>query len=245
MIRPKSQDTEIQLQAADTAEKGGGTEAANRSSAADLVKSQKETVQIKKDWAVYDRKYMPEWKWGTNLLQVYYDKNGVNDIPTQWGKWVTAWYDAQKRDGIARSPGVEFPVPPLAVDPNGISTLSSITLPSAKSPWKVSLLCQTFDDAMAHLRRFDGMMGHGMPVIDAVTLSGHSPELTLSYNLALYVIPGQAPPPPDPRIGGGTTGGGGGGGAPMGFGGGKMSMGAPMGVGPAGGASPGAAKGAK
>jgi hypothetical protein len=131
-------------------------------------------------------------------------------------------------------------VPSLATEPNGIASLTSITFPSPKSPWKVSLICQTFDDAMAHLRRFNGMMGHGMPVVDAVTLSGHSPELILSYNLALYIIPGQAPPPVDTRIGAGGGSGGGGGMGKMG------GMQGPMSAGSGGGGfTPGSAKGGK
>ena len=227
MIRPKNQDTEIQKSAADTAEHAGGTAMDNSKTAADLVNSKKKTVQVDNDWAVYRRKYMPDWKWDPNLLSTYYLHNPVNEIPAQWGRWVTAWYDAQKHDGVTRSPGVEFPIPSLAADPNGIAALTSVTFPTAKSPWKVSLICQTFDDAMAHLRRFNGMLGHGMPVVDGVTLSGHSPELTLDYNLALYVIPNQPPPPVDARIGGAT-----GGGAMGGFGG--MGGGMSGGMGPGG-----------
>ena len=252
MIRPKNQDTEIQQAAADTAEKGGGTTADNSKSAADLVKSKSQTKQIEADWAVYDRKYMPDLNWDTNLLQAYYVTNKINDIPAQWGRWVTAWYDAQKRDGVTRVPGVDFPVPPLATDPNGIASLTSITLPSAKNPWKVSMICQTFDDAMAHLRRFNGMLGHGVPVVDAVTLSGHSPELMLSYNLAMYIIPKRPPPAVDPRIGSGTGGGGGAQGmmgspmGAMGTMGVKPNMSAPAGMpGAATGTAPGAAKGSK
>ncbi len=207
MIRPKKQETEVLAQAADAAEKSGGTDEDNRKSAADLVASKKKTVQIKADWAVYSTKYMPDLKWNPNILEEFYLRDPVNDIPAQWGRWVTAWYDAQRRDGVSRAPGVEFPVPPLVSDPNGIANLTSITFPTPKAPWKVSLICQTFDDAMAHLRRFNGMLKHGMPVVDGVTLSGHSPQLTLNYNLALYVIPAEAPPPMDPRIGTGTGGG--------------------------------------
>jgi hypothetical protein len=235
MIRPKTQDTDLQNQAAASAVSGGGTEADNKKTAADLVKEKKNTKQIQADWLVYQKKYMPDWKWENNLLAAYYLTNKVNDIPAQFGHWITDWYDAQKRDGITRAPGVVFPIPPLATDPNGIAALTSVTFPTAKSPWKVSLICQTFDDAMAHLRRFNSMVGHGMPVVDGVTLSGHSPELMLNYNLALYIIPIQPPPPADTRIGVSTGGNAGG----MGGMGGMSPMGG------SGGGMPGGAKGGK
>ena len=60
------------------------------------------------------------------------------------------------------------------------------------------------------------MRGFGMPVVDNVELQGQSPDLTMTYDMALYIIPPANPPAPDPVIG---AGGGGGAPAQTGFGG--------------------------
>ncbi len=218
MIRPKNQDTEVLTAAATAAEQAGGTTAAIQQSTNELKNEKVKTAQINADWQVYAVKYMPNLKWDKDPLNAYYFSNQINEIPSQWGKWVTNWYNAQHNAGIDRAPGLGFPIPSIATDPNAISNLTSITFPSAKDPWKVTVICKTFDDAMSHLRRFNGMEHHGMPVVDKVTLSGHSPELELAYNMSLYVIPAEAPPPADPRIGVGSGTGGAGGGPPMGGG---------------------------
>jgi len=230
MIRPKNQQIEEAKAAAATAESAGGTKQAVSKAQNDLKSSKQDTVRITSDWNVYAAKYMPNYNWDPDPLKAYFQKSGkqvlaLNDVPTAEGTWVTKWYDAQRGQGITRGEGVEFPVPPLASDPNGVAALTSITFPD-KSPWKVTVICKSFDEAMAHLRRFNGMEKHGMPVINDVSISGQSPELEVSYSLALYVIPWQAPPAADARIGsGGATGGGGGGMGGMGGGMGPGGMG--------------------
>ncbi len=227
MIKPRNQETETAKAAGAAAEQAGGSETAKAAAKKDLEKSKLDTIQITKDWMVYSRKYMPTLKWSKDNIDQYYTSNAVNDLPAQWGRWVTAWYDAQRTSGVSRSLGQVFPVPSLASDPNGIANLTYITLPSAKEPWKVQVTCKSFDQAMAHLRKFNGMLQHGVPVVTNVTLSGQSPELLMSYDLALYIIPNTPPPAVDPRIGGGAAPAGGGFGG--GFGGG---MGGPMSGGP-------------
>jgi hypothetical protein len=225
MIKPKSNDTDIQVAAVNTAVQAGGTQDAVDKATRDLAADKKKTAQIKKDWAIYDVKYMPDIKWDSNILRAYYTSNQINEIPATWGRWITNWYDSQTKFGVHRDPSVVFPVPPLAASPNEIANLTSITFPSAKDPWKVTMICQTFDDAMAHLRRFNGIEHHGMPVVNHVTLSGHSPTLTMTYDLSLYIIPRTPPPAADARIGGAVGGGGGGGmGGMGGMGGSKMPM---------------------
>jgi uncharacterized membrane protein YgcG len=224
MIKPRNEEKANAINAAAAAEQGGGSETAKAAAKKEWEKSKLDTVQITKDWMVYSRKYMPTLNWGKDNIDQYFLHNPVNDLPTQWGKWVTNWYDAQAKDGITRDLGQVFPIPSLATDPNGIAALTTITLPSAKGPWQVSVTCKSFDAAMAHLRKFNGMMGHGVPVVNNVTLSGQSPELHLNYDLALFIIPNNPPPPADPRIGGGGAAAGGGGGFGGGFGGGGGPM---------------------
>ncbi len=252
MIKPKNQDTETAKAAASAAEGAGGTDSALSKAKKDLVSAKQDTVKINSDWSIYARKYMPNYNLDKDPLVAYFgggkgQKLSVNDIPAEEGTWITKWYDAQRSEGITRAEGVEFPIGPLATDPNGVASLTSITFPGGKQPWNVTLVCKSFDQAMAHIRRINGMTGHGMPVISEVALSGQSPELTLSYTLAMYVIPWTAPPAADTRIGAGGGGGTGGGAGIMGGGpangmggmGGKSGMSGPATGGPASGGGPG------
>jgi len=241
MIRPKNEQTKLVQADITQIEGSGGTQHDVDTQTKNLAKEKVATKQINAEWAVNSRRYMPDLNWKADLLSTYefrgYGKGGFKDIPTTWGTWVTNWYDAQINKGVVRGSGVFFPVPPLAVTPNDISTLASITFPSSKEPWHVSVVCKNFNDAMAHLRRFNGMDKHGMPVVNNVALTGQSPDLLMSYDLAMYVIPATAPPVQDPGIGGdtGTANAGGsggfGGGPGMPFSGGPMAGGPPTGFG--------------
>ena len=232
MIKPRNEEKAAAVAAAATAEGAGGSESAKAAAKKELEKSKLDTIQITKDWMVYSRKYMPTLNWSKDNIDQYYLHNPVNDLPSQWGKWITAWYDAQSRDGVTRNVGQVFPIPSLATDPNGIAALNLIALPSPKAPWQVTVTCKSFDAAMAHLRKFNGMTGHGVPVVNNVTLTGQSPDLQLSYDLSLLIIPNNPPPPADPRIGGGSGAGAGGGFGGGGFGGMGGGMGGPMSGGP-------------
>ena len=53
---------------------------------------------------------------------------------------------------------------------------------------------------MDHLKKINTMQQHGMPVVNNVTLAGHSPALTMAYEMAIYVIPHSDPPAADPLI---------------------------------------------
>jgi hypothetical protein len=94
-------------------------------------------------------------------------------------------------------------------------------------PWAVTVVAKDFNAAMEHLRRFNGIQRRGVPVVNRVSMEGHSPNLRVTYELAFYIIPGTEPPKEDPRIAGAAgTGGGGsamGGGMTMGGGSAMMS----------------------
>ncbi len=217
----------------------------------DLVATQKKAKLTDQQWAVSAVKYMPDLPYNTKTdpLSAYMFNHvqiekghGVRDLPTAWGEWITAWYDAQRNLGVARVPGMQFPIPALAdsggyANPNAIASLDHLTFPQDGRTWTVNLEAKSFDQAMAHLRRFNSIQRHGMPVINNVTLSGQSPNLQLSYELALYVIPNSPPPAEDPYINSSTGTAGGTSGMPgMGMGAPGMSrgggMGAPMGMPP-------------
>ncbi|HLK61062.1 MAG TPA: hypothetical protein VKU00_31140 [Chthonomonadaceae bacterium] len=242
LIKPKNDD--IAKTKADWAasESQGGTDSAVKTAQSGLVTAKKDTERIKKQWAVDEKYYMPELKFDKDLLAMYESRGyqpprgpqiGFKDLPAYWGKWITGWYDSQVNQGVVRTPDTVFPIEGFPADPNYLATLTSITFPRGK-PWNVTLECKSFADAMNHLRRFNRMQNMGVPVINNVALSGQSPQLTLSYELALYIIPSEAPPAKDPRIGAGAGGGAGGGmggmmGGPGGMGGkfSGMSMGGP------------------
>ncbi len=199
----------------------GGTAEKVQAKTKELEKEKKNSKQAEADWKVYSGKYMPDLNFSektdlitlyqTGLVKVDGATYGLKDMPTVWGRWVESWYDAQRDKSVTRNVPT-FAIGSYATDPNTISTLKSITFPDGGKPWAVSVTAKDFDSAMAHLRRFNSMEHHGVPVVSGVAISGHSPNLLLNYNLALYVIPGAEPPKQDPRIGGAAKSGGAGGG---------------------------------
>ncbi len=250
LIKPKNEDIGTSLAATTAAETAGGTPDKVKAHEQDLAKSKKFTSVTNAAWAINQRLYMPRMAFSAqeksnSLLKLYaftglYSDGkpyGIRDLPTVWGVKVKKWYDAHYREGITRDFGQDFPIDSFSTDPNDISKLQSITFPQAK-PWHVTVIAKTFDAAMLHLRRFNSMRGFGMPVVDGVALDGQSPNLSLSYDMALYIIPPAAPPAPDPVIsgGGGSAAPGGpptGFGGPASFGGGGGKSGKAM-VGPGG-----------
>ena len=230
LIKPKREEIDTSLAATTAAENAGGTQEKVTAHQKDLVKAKKETTIITAAWAINESRYMPKVAFtqqqkSASLIHLYafnglYSDgklHGIRDLPTVWGLKVKRWYDAHFREGVSRDLGQDFPIDSFSTDPNDISKMNSITFPQTK-PWHVTVVAKTFDAAMLHLRRFNSMRGFGMPVVDAVALEGQSPNLNMSYDLALYVIPPSAPPAMDPVIGGGAAAPAG---APSGFGAGS------------------------
>ncbi len=211
-------------------EQQGGTDTAVMQHKTDLKNAEKSAEAARQNWAVSSARYMPPLPFNSHdtnadLINIYefrnvYGKAGFKDIPTVWGTWITNWYDAQHKEGVDRAEGTEFPIPAFPSDPNYISTVKYLAFPSDNSPWTVTVNCANFRDAVDHLERFNKMTGHGIPVISHVSLSGHSPNLQMTYTLQVYVLPspGLKPPPPDSRLSVGTGGGGGAMGMPGGMG---------------------------
>ena len=226
MIKPKQEDVQKTKVSTKSTEDAGGTVEKVKAKDKELKSTQQQADKTKEDWQVNSVRYMPSFNFGNtdNLLNTYwsgfYGKYGVKDVPEQWTRFVTGWYDAQHKYGVSRLPGVEFSLAGFPADPNNLAGLKSLSFPQDRA-WTVSMECKTFDEAMAHLKRFNNMEKHGMPVIDNVALSGQSPNLTLNYTMRLYVIPSENPPKSDPRLASGVAGGAAGG---NGMGGGGMSM---------------------
>ena len=229
LIKPKTEDVDTSVKATTAAEQAGGTPDKVKAHEKDLAVSKHKTKDINADWAINRERYMPSIAFSpqqksASMLNLYafnglYSDGklyGIRDLPTVWGVKVKKWYDAHFREGITRDFGQDFPIDSFSTDPNDISKLQSITFPQTK-PWHVTVIAKNFDAAMLHLRRFNSMRGFGMPVVDGVALDGQSPNLNLTYDMALYIIPPAAPPAADPIIAGG--GGAATGGAPTGFGG--------------------------
>jgi len=241
VIRPKNiETTSVRSDAESIETTQGGTPASVAAKKTELKKAKEDTARIQQAWAVESAVYMPTIEFDKDPLRAYeavqrtgvYRINGktygVKDLPTLWGKWITYWYASQIRDGII--PASSFPIEAFSPDPNDVSNLTSISFPQTK-PWDVEVIAKNFDAAMNHLRKFNGIKKHGMPVVDKVAISGQSPALRLRYALQMYVIPPTPPPAKDPKINPtGSTGGGGGGmggmmSMPMGSGGMSMPMG--------------------
>lgn len=246
MIKPAKEETETTSQAAKTTRDSGGTQEAINQKKKELAKTEVDAAATEAKWKVNRVKYMPDLPYTdkTNVMDLYFGdafktstgaKYGFRDVPTIWGKWITAWYDAQKNQGVERTPDTVFPIAEFEPDPNKLTGLlqNHLTFPADGKPWPVKLNCKTFDDALNHLKRFNNMERHGMPVINNVTISGPAvtgtTDLLLTYDLALYIIPNSGPPVSDTMI----SGAGGSPGGATGFGGGAAmpgSFGAPGGL---------------
>ena len=246
LIKPKNEELETKTKATEAAVSAGGSPEKVAQKEKELKKENKIAAATRAAWARDSSYYMPRFNLGTKAepldayqFKVYTnergEQKGVRDLPTEWGRWVEKWYDAQAKDGVRRTLPT-FAIEAFPTDPNESlkafkGDTPALTLPSASAPWQTGVVAKDFDSAMRHLARFNRMQGHGMPVINNVSIEGQSPALTMTYSLFLYIIPGSAPPPVDTRIGGG--GGGAGGAAGGGFGGG--GFGGAGGSGPPGG----------
>ena len=213
LIKPKNEQLVVTQADIESTKSAGGTEEAVKAAARDLQNTKLAAKKTERDWAVNEKRYMPTLAFGKtqqplNLYQyaAYVDPSGehfgLRDMPRLWGTWLEAWYATQK-------PGVKFVsaddktsigIPGYPVDPNAISGLKAITFPESGKTWKINVLCTSFEAAMAHLKRVNLIQNHGMPVVNNVSLSGHSPALSLIYDFGLYVIPHTDPPPVDPLI---------------------------------------------
>jgi len=237
VIRPKNLQAEQLKSEADGIETAGGTPEKVAGKDRDLKKAKADTIRINADWKRQSADYMPPIEFpkdplpgyeGMKNVGVYYvggKAYGVKDLPAVWGRWIGLWYASQWKEGIR--PVTAFPIESFSSDPNDIAGLKAISFPQTK-PWDVEVVAKDFDSAMNHLRRFNSIQRHGMPVVDKVSLLGQSPDLHMKYTLQLFVIPPSAPPAPDPSISssGGSTGGAPSGGMPgMGGSGAMMSPG--------------------
>lgn len=221
LIKPKKEEVATTQAAAEQTRTSGGTPTMVKTKETELAKTKQDVAKTQADWAVNEVKYMPAIGFGTteSLLDTY--QNKIIKLPTYFGERLSAWYDAQRPE-VARLPGVEFPIDAFPTDPNAISQLTALKFP--KDRWQVQVEAKYFDAAMAHLSKFNDMRGLGMPVINNVALQGTSPSLVMSYDLALYIIPRQAPPPSDPRLTGQPTGAAGAAGAGRGGAAGSATM---------------------
>lgn len=231
-MRNRISDTNSQIS---SVEQNGGTQDQVEKEKRLLETTQKQAVQAQESWQINQARYMPSLPFrkgdSSNDLIAIYALRGFDKIPQEWGRWLQHWYDSQMNNGITLL--TVFQIPAFPTDPNAISNYSQgITLPEQGKSWTVTVMCKSFQAAMQHLKRINTeMLGHGMPVVDNVSLKGQSPALMLTYSLTLYIIPNNPPPAPDARLqvtSGGNAGGGMGmmGGMPYGM---SMMPGAAMG----------------
>jgi hypothetical protein len=208
MIKPKNDDVARLKADTDSTQQAGGTDDQIHGKQTELKNTQKKAVETKQNWQINEVKYMPDVDLSGDVLTTY--ENKLIHLPETWGKWVQAWYDVQKGQGVTLDSG-GFPVESYPTDPNYVSTVNYLKFPQ-NGAWPVTVTARSFDAAMAHLRRFNGMHKHGVPVVDNVTLSGQSPDLLMSYTLALYIIPEKKAGAEDPFLSstGSSAGGGGG-----------------------------------
>ncbi len=213
LIKPKNEQLQLTQAETEQTKSSGGTEAAWKKAQRDLKDTQIAAQKTEAAWSVNERRYMPTLAFGQtkqplNLFQndAYVDPQGerfgLRDIPRLWGVWLEGWYGAQQ-------PGTKFiladdkpyiGIPSYSPDPNAIAQLKALTFPETGKAWKIAVVSTTFNNAMAHLRKVNTMQQHGMPVVNNVVLAGHSPNLAMAYEMAIYVIPHSDPPAADPII---------------------------------------------
>jgi len=219
-LRNRINDTNSQIA---SVEQNGGTQEQVAQAKRLLETTQKQAVQAQESWQINQARYMPALPFHkndtSNDLIAIYALRGFDRIPQEWGRWLQHWYDSQMNEGVTLL--TVFQIPAFPTDPNAITNYSKgITLPEPGKSWTVTVMCKSFQAAMEHLKRINTeMLGHGMPVVDNVSLKGQSPALMLTYSLTLYIIPNYPPPAPDTRLqvtSGGNAGGGMG--APYGMG---------------------------
>ncbi|CEK20243.1 hypothetical protein CWRG_02769 [Chthonomonas calidirosea] len=200
-MRNRINDTNSQIA---SVEQNGGTQEQVEQEKRLLETTQKQALQAQESWQINQARYMPALPFHKNdnssdLIAIY-ALRGFDKIPQEWGRWLQHWYDAQMNDGITLL--TVFQIPAFPTDPNAIANYSKgITLPEQGKSWTVTVMCKSFQAAMNHLKRINtDLLGHGMPVVDNVSLKGQSPALMLTYSLTLYIIPNNPPPPPDARL---------------------------------------------
>lgn len=243
MVKPTSDAAAATNSSAAGVEQSGGTPEQVQQEEMAYKKAVLQAKDARADWSINSARYMPTLPFhktdsSTDLIDIYEFRNiqgkaGYKSIPDVWGSWLTHWYAGQARHGVDILS--QFAIPSEEPNPNAVSSVKYLVFPSAGKYFKVVVMCNSFKNAMDHLKRLnDTLVGHGMPVITGVQLAGNSPFLIMTYYLQLYVIPGQLPPQtPDSRLD--ATGQGAGGAGGGGFGGPGGMMGGPPGFGGMGG----------
>lgn len=198
-VKSKKEDIEKVKAETVSLQDQGGTEEKVKGKNRQLADAKTRAAADLRDWNRDSAFYMPALNLSGELLSTY--ENTLIHMPSDWGRFLNRWYDQQRNQGVAREVGVNFPIPSFPADPNYIAKLTSITFPGDK-PWPLVVNAKSFNMAMAHLKKFNGMRNHGMPVVNNVALAGQSPDLKMSYDLALYIIPSREPARADPFLGG-------------------------------------------
>src|SRR5437870_2603425 len=108
LIKPKTEQIALAVADTKTAEDAGGTPEKVQAHKKELDKAIKTAKETRDAWQVNERKYMPNLNFQGDLLQVYQTK--LITIPSDWGRWVSAWYDSQRNLGVSRLPGTQFPI---------------------------------------------------------------------------------------------------------------------------------------
>ena len=235
LIKPVKEQIETTRTDTASTQDNGGTPDKVAGKKRELKKRQNDAADTQARWASNERFYMPKMNFDKNrdVLNLYQNNAyitgewgqggqafGLRDMPGIWGKWLENWYATQlladRKKGrlgvlfIKANDKTHLEIPSYSVDPNAISQLTSLTFPEPSKVWEVTVSCHDFNVAMDHLRKFNTMRLHGMPVVNkvrmvSVGLPGLSPDLLMTYELALYIIPHKTPPSPDALLGTGAA----------------------------------------
>ena len=209
LIKPTQEahaEADVKWEAADTT--------ANKMPAAkkDRAKALAEVAQAKSDWAVYDRRFMPDINIG-NLL--YGTQQLWREQIQVLGPKTEKFLNDDKTVRVLNPKPFSLPAP--STDPNAVAKKSFVF------PMGSVSVSGTFNNVLNHTTRWNKF--DRLVLVDGLTLSGNSPALVGTYTLTAFIFThGDTAGTPIPQAaapaGGGFGGGGFGGGAPGGFGGG-------------------------
>lgn len=186
---------------------------------ADQKKALTEVAAAKRDWAVYDRKLMPNIDI-SNLLtgtqQLWHDQ--IEVLGPKVDKFL-------KADTSVRITQAALTLPAPSTDPNAVNK-KSFTFPLGSVT-----VVGTFNKVLNHTVRWNKF--DRLVLVDGLTLAGNSPQLSGSYSLTTFIFThgdkaGTPIPQAAPALGGGF---GGSTGGPPNIGGGDFGgSGAPPGL---------------
>jgi len=191
---------------------------------ADLEKAKKDKIAAETAYAVYEKQYMPVIGYTsdrlTTMMRVFWPNNG-RSWPERYRKLFANWMASQqKKFGIQWDNKEVTAMGPYGPNPNTIDAGSPGEGLGENLHYRYAMQvrAKTIQAIQRHFADWSNIRNAGVPVASNLQITGNSPNLTATYDLAMTLILHEKIPPADGRLGGGGGNAGGGGGFPGGGG---------------------------